>query len=47
MWTVDAVFKTPGVGGALACVVVVTLTACYYLTIKWILKGREDETQRH
>ncbi len=42
MWNVDALLKTPGVGGAVACAVVVILVVCYGLTIRWISKGHKD-----
>jgi len=45
MWNVDAFFQTPGVGGAVACAVIVTLVACYALTIRWISKGHEEDVE--
>ncbi len=39
----DAFFNTPGVGGVLACAVIVTLALSYGLTIRWISKGHKDE----
>jgi hypothetical protein len=42
MWIVDAVFETPGVGGAVAGAVILILIVCYGLTIKWISKGHID-----
>ena len=47
MWNVNALFETPGVGGAVACTVIVILVACYALTIRWISKGYTDETEGH
>jgi len=47
MWNAEAVFQTPGVGGAVACTVIVVLVACYSLTLRWISKGRKDETEGH
>ena len=43
----DALFDTPGVGGAVVCAAVVILIVCYGLTIKWISKGHEDKTEGH
>ena len=43
MENLEAIFETPGVGGALACAVIVTLVVCYGLTIRWIAKGHEDQ----
>ena len=45
MWNVDAFFETPGVGGAVACTIIVILVACYGLTIKWISKGHSKEVE--
>jgi len=39
----EALLDVPGFGGALACAVIATLIVCYYLTLKWILKGYEDK----
>jgi len=47
MWNVDAFFQTPGVGGAVACTVIVILITCYGLTIRWISRGHEEETEGH
>ena len=45
MWSVETVFQTPGVGGAVACAVIAILIACYGLTIRWIAKGHQEETE--
>ena len=37
-------FEMPGVGGAVAAVVITTLVISYYLTLKWVAKGQEDNT---
>jgi len=47
MWYVKAVFNTPGVGGTLACVVIICLIVSYGLTIRWISKGYKDTAKRH
>ena len=40
---VNVFFETPGVGGAVACTVIVLLVACYGLTIRWISRGHEEK----
>jgi hypothetical protein len=37
-------FEIPGVGGAIAALVIATLVTSYYLTLKWVVKGQEDNT---
>lgn len=37
----EALIDTPGIGGAIAGAVIVTLVTCYGLTIWWIAKGRD------
>jgi hypothetical protein len=46
MWYVDALFNTASVGGALACIVIVSLIICYGFTIRWISGGHEKKTER-
>lgn len=46
MWNVNALFETPGVGGAVACTVIVILVVCYGLTLRWISSGHEEDTQK-
>ncbi len=46
MWDVSTFFKTPGVGGALACSVIAILVTCYGLTIRWISKGHQKGPER-
>ena len=45
MWNIDidTILKTPGLGGVMACAVITVLVVCYFLTIRWISKGREDD----
>ncbi len=43
MWNIDTILKEPGLGGVMACVVIVVLAVCYGLTIRWISKGRGDD----
>lgn len=38
-------FEMPGVGGAVAAVVIATLVISYYLTLKWVAKGQEEDTE--
>lgn len=45
MWNVEALFQTPGVGGATACSIIVILLVCYGLTIRWISKGHQDNSE--
>ncbi len=40
---IDFIFNTPGIGGLLACAVIVTLLVTYGLTAIWISKGHEDK----
>ena len=37
-------FEIPGVGGAVAFAAIMTLVICYYLTLKWVAKGQEGDT---
>ena len=45
MWYLDVLFETPGVGGAVAGVAIVIFVACYGLTVRWIVKGDEGDTE--
>jgi len=46
MCYVDAIFNTAGGGGIVAGVVITALIVCYGLTIRWIARGHEDESER-
>ena len=35
-------FEIPGVGGAIAALVIASLVTSYYLTLKWVAKGQEE-----
>ena len=37
-------FEIPGVGGAVALAAITTLVICYYLTLKWVARGHEENT---
>ncbi len=39
MQNLNLLFDTPGIGGVLTCVLVLTLCICYGLTIRWISKA--------
>jgi len=45
MSNLETIFNTPGIGGAVACVVIGGLMVCYFLTLKWILAGEDDDTE--
>ena len=40
-------FETAGVGGAVAFTAITTLVICYYLTLKWVVRGQEDNTDEN
>ena len=35
-------FETPGVGGVIAATVITTIIISYGLTLRWVLRGHED-----
>jgi hypothetical protein len=41
----EYILNTPGIGGLLALLVIVTLVTTYGLTLVWISKGYEDEVK--
>ena len=43
---VDAIFNTARVGGIVAGTLIVTLVACYGLTVRWISNGHEGKAER-
>jgi hypothetical protein len=44
MEAISALFTTPGIGGIIATVVLVSATAIYVGLIRWVLQGgREDQ----
>ena len=45
MSNLETIFNTPGIGGAVACVVIGGLMVCYFLTLKWILAGEDDDAE--
>jgi len=36
-------FETPGVGGVIATTVITTIIISYGLTLRWVLRGHEDD----
>ena len=36
-------FQTPGVGGVIAATVITSIIITYGLTLRWVLRGYEDE----
>ncbi len=42
---IETLFETPGIGGLVACVVIVSLVSTYALTVRWISKGQEEQTE--
>ena len=36
-------FEMPGIGGAIAATVITSLLICYYLTLKWVARGQEED----
>ena len=38
------IFETPGGGGAVAITAITALAICYYLTLKWVSKGQDDNS---
>ena len=40
-------FETPGVGGAVALTAITTLVICYYLTLKWVARGQDDNSGKN
>jgi hypothetical protein len=43
----EELFNTPGIAGAIWCVIISTIAIIYGLTLRWILRGRVDETEKH
>ena len=46
MSNLETLFNTPGIGGALACVVIGTIVVTFGLTLRWILRG-DDQPEGH
>jgi len=44
---INAFFNTPGIGGLVAGTAVATLVTCYALTVRWISRGHESDTEKH
>ena len=38
-------FETPGVGGVIAATVITTIIIAYGLTLRWVVRGHEDDTK--
>jgi len=36
-------FQTPGVGGVIAATVITSIIITYGLTLRWVLRGYEDD----
>jgi len=41
---INIFFETPGVGGVIAATVITTIIISYGLTLRWVLRGHEDDT---
>jgi len=37
-------FQTPGVGGVIAATVITSIIITYGLTLRWVLRGEEEDT---
>jgi hypothetical protein len=47
MPNVSWLFDTPGVGGAVAVIAIVSLVTTYYVTLRWISRGQDEGNDNH